>query len=135
MSASKESSLSISEAFAVYSSSRTAIIQIWTFFSLVTLGLLGFTLGAEKPITRSGIEIGLIVAGYVAFAFGNAWAVVGSQAELLRIAEGIDELMAGNPHQKKHFSVAPIPPMAIALFYVVMTVVVSCAIIVRLNTR
>jgi hypothetical protein len=124
----------IADAFTVYSSNRATIVQLWSFYSAVTLAILAFTVGSDKVIHRKPSEIALIIFGYVALAVGNAWAVVGSQAELLRMANGIKALMAKDP-SLPYFSVDPISPCAVAAFYVVMTSVVSLAIYIRLKRQ
>jgi hypothetical protein len=124
--------LKIGEAFTVYSKSRDVIVQLWSFYSVVTLGVLGFTVGSGKLVAREPFEVAMIVGGYVFFALGNAFAVVCSQREVVRMAKGISLLMAGDS-SGEYFQVRPIPAAVFALFYLVMTSAVAWALIARLG--
>ena len=63
----------LKEAFEVYSKHRDVIVQMWQFYSVGTLAVLGYTIGAEKA-TRGWLEVAAILFGYITFAIGNGWA-------------------------------------------------------------
>ena len=119
----------LKEAFEVYSKHRDVIIQMWSFYSVGTLAVVGYTVGSEKA-TRTMREVFAILVAYLAFAIGNAWAVVSSQRELDSMAKGIDVLLKGKL-LAKYYSVRPVDPDLFILFYVVVSAAVSLAILLK----
>ena len=119
----------LKKAFEGYSKHRDVIIQMWSFYSVGTLAVLGYTVGSEK-VTRTLREVFAILVGYLSFAVGNAWAVVSSQRELQNMAKGIVGLLKDKP-LAKYYSVEPIDRDLSCRFYVVVSAAVCLAIILK----
>lgn len=81
-----DSGLTPKERFDIYNAHRAAILSMWNFFSVGTLGLVGFVLGAKPPPASKPV-LWAAVAGYLAFVVANACVVCGSQKRLRRMAD------------------------------------------------
>ena len=116
----------IKEAFDIFIKHREAILQMWQFFSAVTLGVLGFTVGSKDTV-RDETSVKIIILGYVFFAIANGTAVISSQIELCRMADGL-KLLLPKTNLKGYFEVDPLPWWQFLIFYAVVIILVSYAI-------
>jgi hypothetical protein len=123
------SEFGLKEAFDVYSKHRDVILQMWSFYSVSTLAVLGYTIGSEKA-KRTCWEVFAILVGYISLAVGNGFAVVTSQYELDAMAKGIEKLLEGDP-MAKYYSVGVINPRLFIWFYAVVSIVVCVAIVLK----
>lgn len=120
--------LQLKDAFDLYEKNRDQVLKMWNFFSVVTLGLVVWALGAlSGPSPDSRIWV---VLGYTVFTVGNAVAVISAQRELARIAKGLADLSKGLPLSSL-FKPSPLHPMVFLVFYVVIGGLVDAAIIWR----
>lgn len=117
---------SIKDAFEIFIKHREAILQMWQFFSAVTLGVLGFTVGS-KDAARDTTSVNIIIIGYIVFAIANGTAVISSQIELCRMADGL-KLLLPNTFLKGYFDVTPLPWWQFLIFYVAVVIAVCYAI-------
>ena len=54
----------------LYQAQYNATDKLWTYFSTVTLAVLGFSVGSDR-VSQSFLEASIVVVGYVVFCFGN----------------------------------------------------------------
>ena len=116
----------LKDAFDIFIKHREAILQMWQFFSTVTLGVLGFTVGSKHAI-REPNNAKIVILGYVIFAIANGTAVITSQLELCRMADGLKPLYS-KAISIDNFGVAPLSPWLFLLFYVAVVLAVTYAI-------
>ena len=77
----------------LYLAQYNATDKLWTYFSTVTLAVLGFSVGSDK-VSKSFLEASIVVVGYVVFCFGNYRALSLSQQQLVQfstLARGVAE--------------------------------------------
>ena len=121
--------LELKAAFDIYMKHRDAIMGMWQFFSFVTLGILGFTVGSKSgPLSKTGLFV--VIAGYASFALANAYAVITSQIELLAMTNAIRIKLKCAPVNgiEPGFCVQSIAYGWFILFYVVISLLVCYAI-------
>jgi hypothetical protein len=116
----------IKDAFDIFIKHREAILQMWQFFSAVTLGVLGFTVGSKDTV-RDKTSVKIIIFGYIVFAIANGTAVISSQIELCRMADGLNLLLPKTP-LRGYFEVEPLRWWLFLAFYAVVVILVSYAI-------
>ncbi|WP_147821182.1 hypothetical protein [Salidesulfovibrio onnuriiensis] len=69
------------EAIGLYQVQYDQVDKIWSYFSVVTLAIVGFVVGSDKAV-RSIKEPIAIVCGYLVFCWGNHQALVKGQRQL-----------------------------------------------------
>ncbi|MEX2165022.1 MAG: hypothetical protein WD823_12375 [Sulfuricaulis sp.] len=67
----------------IYQYQTELVDKGWQYFSIVTLGILGFTIGTEKLELRFTHKL-LIVVGYIVFSVGNLIAILSAQRLAVR---------------------------------------------------
>ena len=123
------SPLSAKESFDVYIAHRSAILTMWNYYSVGTLAVLAFAIGARDMISTNPAR-GLLLAGFLIFTLGNAWAVVASQHELRRMAEGLRTLL-GDDGPGAKFKVKPIHPALFVVFYCAIAAAMTAVVVTR----
>jgi hypothetical protein len=117
--------LSVKDALEIFSKHREAILTMWGFYSTVTVGVLGFTVGSDK-VTHDKTTTRLVQWGYAAFSAGNAIAIASSQWELRRMAETIRTHVL--PPELLGMSSCPLHPGYFVAFHIVTAFVVILGI-------
>ncbi|MBJ7310835.1 hypothetical protein ACFOLJ_24020 [Rugamonas sp. CCM 8940] len=69
----------------MYTNQYTGTDKLWTYFSTVTLAVVGFTIASDK-ISQSFIEALVVAIAYLIFCFGNYRALKLSQEQLIEFA-------------------------------------------------
>jgi hypothetical protein len=88
-------SLSLKDAFDAYFTQRASVHKIWGYFSVVSLALLGYTVGSDK-INWSFLTYKFIAVGYAIFSLANCIILVGSQRLLYKYKKGVNELSSSD---------------------------------------
>ena len=105
--------------------------KLWNYFSIVTLAVLGFTIGSEEA-TMSLSKTLVIVIGYLVFCSGNYSALKKAQTQLDEFAlRAMDASESANiPFE----TLTPFKTQMLVVFYwsVVVAVVIGISIIASL---
>lgn len=117
--------ITIQEAIQMYQSQTALVDQIWQYFAMVTLAVLGFTIGSGKAIKSSGAIV-LILGGYTAFAIGNIVSLRISHAYLVAFGDIVREGLT--PANGPLTLPAPLSVVAVLVFYGFVFVFASAAV-------
>ncbi len=115
---------SISEVKAVldlYLTQYDATDKLWTYFSTVTLAVIGFTIGSDK-VSKSFLEAGIVAGGYFIFCMANFQALKLSQIQLEEFASLARKV--AKSHGVELTALTPFSAAQLATFYwpIAMTV-------------
>jgi hypothetical protein len=110
----------------IYSNQYDASDKLWSYFSSVTLAVLGFTIASEKA-SQSFSRAAIIIFGYLSFCVGNFAALYRSQQRLGEIADYIPNAAAKDGLALELYQ--PFDIRMISSFYWVVFVVVCGAIL------
>jgi hypothetical protein len=116
----------LSQAFDIFHSYRQSILEMWSFFSIATLGVLGFTVGSEKA-TLTRRQATILQLGFLTFAIANLFVIFTSQQELQSMVGEVTALArkAGYPG---FATVTVTSPCMFAAFHLVVSAFVVGAI-------
>lgn len=101
-------------ALDLYASQYAATDRLWTYFSSVTLALLGFTVASDK-VGKSLLEAVVVVLGYVVFCVGNFSALHLSHRQLIEFAAIVRPIA-----ERHHVPLTTLQPLAaesVTVFY------------------
>lgn len=70
--------------FDMYHSQMDITDKLWTYFQVITLTIVGFTVGSNK-ITHSRRDAGIVIGAYVVFCAGNFSALWQAQNTLVSL--------------------------------------------------
>jgi len=101
-------------ALDLYASQYSATDKLWTYFSSVTLAVLGFTIASDK-VGKSLMEAAVVVLGYVVFCIGNFSALHLSHRQLIEFAAIVRPI--AERHQVALTTLQPLSAEAVAGFY------------------
>ena len=119
--------VSLKDAFDIYQKQSDSLHKLWAYFQVVSLAVLGYTVGSEKA-QWSVLTYTLIALSYTFFAISNQYVVALSQQELNRFATAVqDATKTAGPIGKK-LSVEAVAVWRVRLFHSISAVVVLIAI-------
>ena len=124
--------LSVTDAYDMYQKHSEGAHKLWAYYSVVSLAVLGYTIGTDKNewASLTFIVIGL---SYFLFAFGNRRLLVESQREVERFALLFNSLASAVPEMsvpgRGFVSVTAVDPKTANLFHWGITVLVLLAIL------
>lgn len=121
----------LKSALDLYSSQYGATDKLWSYFSSITLAVLGFSVASDK-VSKSFVEATVVVLGYVIFCFGNFSALYLSHSQLIEFAALVQPI--ADKYQVKLTTLTPLPLCSIAGFYW-STVVAVCGGILFITWR
>jgi hypothetical protein len=75
-------------ALDLYLAQYTVSDKLWAYFSMVTIAVLGFSIGSDK-VSKSFLEASIVVSGYVVFCVGSYSALSLLQVQLIQFADVI----------------------------------------------
>lgn len=75
----------LKSALDLYASQYSATDKLWSYFSSVTLAVLGFSVASDK-VSKSFVEATIVVLGYIVFCVGNFSALYLSHRQLIEFA-------------------------------------------------
>lgn len=114
-------------ALDMYTSQYGATDKLWTYFSSVTLAVLGFTIASDK-VSKSFVEAFIVAIGYLVFCFGNFTALHLSQKQLIEFAAIARPVAA--KYNVTLDTLQPLPAASIAVFYWAVVTAVCIGILV-----
>lgn len=75
----------LKSAIDLYATQYAATDKLWSYFSSVTLAVIGFSVASDR-VSKSFIESSAVVLGYIVFCIGNFSALYLSQAQLIEFS-------------------------------------------------
>ena len=117
--------LSLKDAIEIYQSQYSLVDSIWAYYATVTLAVLGYTIGSDRP-TQKLLEFRAIQSAYFLFSLGNLIALIFAQSDLIRISKYIDTLGSGIS-----FSPVGLEPMVVFHVFVTVSVIFALSLIYR----
>jgi hypothetical protein len=119
--------VSLKEAFDIYQKQSDSVHKLWAYFQVVSLAVLGYTIGSEKA--QWGTSTYLLIAGsYFFFAVANQWVIVFSQRELQTFGTAVSDAAKQSGSIGKKLAVKAVDPKKVALFHSVSMLIVLGAI-------
>ena len=119
--------ISLKEAFDIYQKQSEGLHKLWAYFQVVSLAVLGYTLGTDKSQWGNGTYL-FVGLSYVFFAVANQIVIVVSQEELANFGKGVTAAAKSSGTIGKELKVSSIRPRAVAFFHTVSAVIVLVAI-------
>lgn len=121
------SDMSLKEVFDIYQKQSDSVHKLWAYFQVVSLAVLGYTIGSDKAQWGTGTYL-LIAASYCFFAVANQWVIVFSQRELVVFGKAVGEAAQQSGTIGKKLTVQAVSPRRVALFHTVSLLIVLGAI-------
>lgn len=104
----------LKSALDLYASQYGATDKLWSYFSTITLAVLGFSVASDK-VSKSFVEATVVVLGYVVFCFGNFGALYLSQSQLIEFAALVQPI--ATKYQVALTTITPLSLASITWFY------------------
>ena len=121
------SDISLKEAFDIYQKHSDSLHRLWAYFQVVSLAVLGYTIGSEKANWATSTYL-LIAGSYFFFAVANQWVIVLSQRELEAFGGAVAEAAKNCGAVGKKLIVQPVNSKKVAFFHTVSLLIVLGAI-------
>lgn len=116
------------DAFDIYQKQSDSIHKLWAYFQVVSLAVLGYTIGSDK--SRWSSDTYLLIAGsYLFFALANQWVIFVSQKELRKFGGAVELASKNTGPVGEKFVVEAVRPWVVVLFHFFSTAVVVTAIL------
>jgi len=106
----------LKDAFDIYQKQSDAVHKLWGYLSVVSIAVLGFTIGSDK-INWSSPAYLFMGSAYLLFAGSNLWVLRRSQQELVRIGEGLRLSAEQTGDEASSFVVKPVAALPVTLFH------------------
>lgn len=107
-------------ALDLYKHSASSVDSLWTIYSGVVLGLVGYILGSKAVPGRAKVGLGV---GFFVFALSNAWALWHSQATCAAAVDAIHDLSGPNsPLKDVTSTLTASDPLWVVGFQMLLTV-------------
>jgi hypothetical protein len=119
--------LSVKDVFDIYQKQSESVHKLWAYFQIVSLAVLGYTLGTEKTLW-SVWTYAFVAASYGIFGFANQWVLVLSQRELKSISDGLAIAVKSAGPVGQKLIVSAVKPWKVWLFHFASIVAVLVAI-------
>jgi hypothetical protein len=119
--------ISLKEAFDIYQKQSDSLHKIWAYFQVVSIAVLGYTVGSEKA-HWSVWTYSLISISYGFFAMSNHYVLALSQKELNRYANAVQDAAFEAGPIGRQLSVNAVKVVRVRMFHFVATLVVIGAI-------
>lgn len=113
-------------ALDLYASQYGATDKLWSYFSSVTLAVLGFSVASDK-VSKSFVEASVVVAGYVVFCIGNFGALYRAHQQLIEFAAIVSPI--AQKYNVTLSTLEPFPAASVAGFYWAVVVAVCAGIL------
>ena len=119
--------ITLKESFDIYQKQSEGLHKLWAYFQVVSLAVLGYTLGSEK--SQWGTDTYLFVGfSYAFFAIANQIVVVMSQKELAEFGKAVNAAATDSGPIGQELKVVSLRPRTVAFFHSVSAVIVVAAI-------
>ena len=119
--------VSLKDSFDIYQKQSDPVHKLWAYFQLVSLAVLGYTVGSDKALWSSIIYV-FIALSYAFFAVANQGVLVFSQSELHRFSTAVTEAANSSGPIGKKLWVQTTKPWKVRLFHSISILVVLGAI-------
>lgn len=126
-SASSALDVSLKETFDIYQKQSDSLHKLWVYFQVVSIAVLGYTIGSEKLIWSSWAYV-FIGISYSLFAIANQWTLVLSQAELENFSNAVKMASDQTPRVGRLLKVTAVSARRVKLFHTFSALVVIGAI-------
>ncbi|MGH8380905.1 hypothetical protein [Pseudomonas sp.] len=121
--------ISLKEAFDIYQKQSDSLHKLWTYFQVVSLAVLGYTVGGDKTHWLTSTYV-LIFLSYLIFAVANQWVINFSQKELEQFGDAVELATKNTGPVGEKLVVRATPPLLVRLFHSISIVLVLAAIYV-----
>lgn len=128
------SNLTLKEIFDIYQKQSDSIHKIWAYFQMVSIAVLGYTIGSNKDPWSTETYC-LIAGSYLLFSIANQAAIILSQKELYKFGCAIKVVAENTGPVGKELVIETIKPWKVALFHTVATTVILAAIFVTWHNK
>jgi len=119
--------VTLKEAFDIYQKQSDSLHKLWTYFQVVSIAVLGYTVGSDKA-QWSVSTYALMSLSYAFFAGSNLWVVLVSQIELKKFSNAIKLAASQSGSIGEKLVVSAVEPWRVGLFHSVSAIVVLAAI-------
>lgn len=104
----------LKQVLDLYSTQYSATDKLWSYFSSITLAVLGFSIASEK-VSKSLLETSIVVCGYLVFCIGNFKALILSHHQLIEFSNLAQSVSM--KHNIPLITLQPYAPDSITTFY------------------
>lgn len=126
--------MTLKESFDVYQKQSEELHKLWAYFQVVSLAVLGYTLGSDK--SQWGTATYLFVGfGYAFFAIANQIVVVVSQEDLAKFGKAVSAAAKDSGPIGTELKVSSVRPRVVAFFHSVSALIVVAAIAAAWNDK
>lgn len=119
--------INLKEAFDIYQKQSDTTHKIWAYFQIVSIAVLGYTVGSEKIHWGNSTYL-LISASYVLFAIANQIVIISSHRELEAFGMAVNEAAKQSDFIGNKFSVKTVQPIFVWIFHTIAIMIVLIAI-------
>lgn len=119
----------LKDAFDIYQKQSDSVHKLWGYLSVISIAVLGFTIGSDK-INWGSLAYLFMGMAYLVFAGSNLWVLRRSQQELVRIGEGLRLSAKQMGDVASSFVVEPVAACLVTLFHAASICIVAGAIVV-----
>ena len=120
----------------LYMAQYNATDKLWTYFSTVTLAVIGFSIASDK-VSKSFLEASIVAIGYFVFCLANFKALRLSQLQLEQFADIARQV--ADSHHVGLSTLTPFSAAELATFYWPISITVCMGILLityrRLSKR
>jgi hypothetical protein len=113
-------------ALDIYQAQYTATDRLWSYFSTVTLGVVGFSIASDK-VGKSLAECWVVAVAYLVFCIGNYMALELSQQMLVQFAELARTVARNNKLDLP--TVQSLPAAQVMYFHIAIALMVASGIV------
>ncbi len=119
--------LGLKEAYDLYSKHTDSAHKLWTYFSAVSLAVLGYTIGKDKVSWAP--EMFLVIGGsYLVFSLSNLWVLQLTQRECEQFAKLLNSVAGEQDEPKQGITVKSAPVCGVIAFHLFAQAAVFVAI-------
>jgi drug/metabolite transporter superfamily protein YnfA len=127
--------LTVKEAYDIYAQQTESAHKLWTYFSVVSVAVLGYTVG-NKDNNWTGPLFLAIGASYLGFALSNLWVLRQTQRECVECAGVLKAVAESSVETVKRLgAVKSVPVRKVTCFHVFAQAVVVAAMYLTWTSR
>lgn len=120
--------ITLKEAFDIYQKQSDSTHKLWAYYQLISLAVLGYTVGSNKAQWGDLTYI-LIAGSYIVFAIANQWAIFLSQKELHRFGQAVKIASEHTGPIGRKLVVKAVKPWKVSLFHTLAAAIILAAIL------
>lgn len=119
--------LTLKDAFDMYQKQSDGLHKLWTYFQVISLAVLGYTLGSDKAQWGDATYIGVALS-YLFFAVSNGIVIYRSQKELRTLEKAVTEAAKVSGQIGQGLTINSLEAKQVAGFHAVAALIVVIAI-------